>query len=195
MSERAVTSRPIAVGYGEVTTESLAGSSRNGPSLFADPVAWLMAAAVDAAAQDSGVDLTMVGDQVGMIAISDACTRDTMRGIAKATARGRVSPLKFAGANPGSVTGLPCIRQGFRGPTLTLSMPPADGTATAVSLAAAWLERNIARYVLIGTHRHDGAVHAVRCVVLQAAHASEPYTELDLSRLIAPAVALSAVNS
>ncbi|MFZ3599078.1 hypothetical protein [Streptomyces sp. BH104] len=178
---------PIAVGYGEVVTDDPAGHSRNGASLFADPQAWLMAEALEHAVRNCGADLTTVGDQVGMITVSEVCTLDTMRGIAKATARGRLSPLKFAGANPGSVAGLPCIRQGFRGPTLALSMPPADGAATAATLAAGWLRQGSARYVAIATHRQDDDVHAVRCLILQSAHAPEPHAEPDLSRLTAPA--------
>ncbi|MGW7489009.1 hypothetical protein [Streptomyces sp. NPDC054786] len=176
----------VAAGYGEVVTTTPAGHSRNGSSLFADPLAWLMAEAVERAADDCGTDLSAVGDQVGMVAISDACTLETMRAIAKATPRGRLSPLKFAGANPGSVAGLPCIRNGFRGPTLTLSMSPAPALPSALAMAEGWIARGSARYVLIGSHRRDGDVHGARCYVLQSSPTPEPYTEPDLSRLAAP---------
>ncbi|MFC3997261.1 hypothetical protein ACFOVU_15120 [Nocardiopsis sediminis] len=185
---------PVAAGYGEVVTEDPAAHARNAPSLFADPLAWLMAEAAAAAVQDHGADLAAAGDQVGMVTVSETGTLDTMRAIAKATARGRVSPLKFAGANPGSLAGLTCIRQGFRGPTLALSMPPADGAPTAAALAAGWLARGSARYVLIGTHRQDGTVHAARCLILRAAPGPGPRTEPDLSRLTAPALLPQTTN-
>ncbi|MFG2863465.1 hypothetical protein [Streptomyces sioyaensis] len=183
----ATSRRPlITTGYGEVVTTTPAGHSRNGSSLFADPLAWLMAEAVERAVESCDTDLSIVGDQVGMVAISDVCTLETMRAIAEATPRGRLSPLKFAGANPGSVAGLPCIRNSFRGPTLTLSMSPAQALPSALAMAEGWIARGSARYVLIGSHRRDGDVHGARCYVLQSSHTPEPYTEPDLSRLAAP---------
>ncbi|QLI99755.1 hypothetical protein HZZ00_01330 [Streptomyces sp. NEAU-sy36] len=180
------------VGYAEIVTDAPERHSRNGSSLFADPLAWLMAEAAEAAARDcrTGLteigDLSEIGDLVGMIAISEVCTLDTMRLIARATPRGRLSPLKFAGANPGSLAGLACIRQGFRGPTLTLSMPPAAALRAALDVAAGWFGRGSARFVLLGTHRQDGDTHAVRCAVLQSVRAPEPHTESALARLAAP---------
>ncbi|KUL37325.1 hypothetical protein ADL22_21900 [Streptomyces sp. NRRL F-4489] len=189
------TRRPlITTGYGEVVTTDPAAHSRNGSSLFADPVAWLMTEAAARAAADCDTDLTAAGDQVGMIAISEICTMDTMRTIARATPRGRLSPLKFAGANPGSVAGLPCIRNGFRGPTLALSMPPGPALPAALAMAEGWIAQGSARYVLIGAHRRDGDAHAARCHVLQSARTPEPYTEPDLSRLAAPVPAPAAAG-
>ncbi|MFD8570104.1 hypothetical protein [Streptomyces sp. NPDC059639] len=144
--------------------------------------------AVEAAVDDCGADLTTVGDQVGMIAISESCTVTTMQIIAKATPRGRLSPLKFAGANPGSIAGLSCIQQGYRGPTLALSTAPTNAVGTASDIAASWLGRGLARYVLIATHRQDNDVHAARCLVLQAAQATDAARcELELHRLAARA--------
>ncbi|WP_053666612.1 hypothetical protein [Streptomyces sp. MMG1121] len=179
--------RPLAAtGYGEVLTTTLAEHTHNGSSLFADPVAWLMAEAVARAVEDCPADLAAAGDHVAMIAISDVCTLDTMRTIARATPRGRLSPLKFAGANPGSVAGLPCIRGGFRGPTLTLSMPPEAALPAALAMAEGWIARGSARFVLVGAHRVDGDAHGARACVLQSPPTAKPYPEPDLKRLTAP---------
>ncbi|MGW1053326.1 hypothetical protein ACWDBD_39955 [Streptomyces sp. NPDC001118] len=182
----------VTAGYGEVVTTAPAEHAHNGSSLFADPVAWLMAEAVARAVEDCAVDLAAVRDHVGMVAISDVCTLDTMRTIARATPRGRLSPLKFAGANPGSVAGLPCIRNGFRGPTLTLSMPPEAALPAALAMAEGWIARGSARLVLVGTHRCDGDAHSARCYVLQSSTAPDPCPEPDLKRLTAPVHAAAA---
>ncbi|MCK7624963.1 polyketide synthase [Streptomyces sp. RS10V-4] len=181
-------------GYGEVLTTDPHSHSRNGSSLFADPVAWLMTEAVARAAADCDTDLTAAGDHVGLIAISDLCTMDTMRTIARATPRGRLSPLKFAGANPGSVAGLPCIRHGFRGPTLALAMPPAPALPAALAMAEGWIARGSARHVLIAAHRRDGDAHGARAYVLESARTPQPSTEPDLSRLAAPVPAPAAAG-
>ena len=48
----------------------------------------------------------------------------TLTAIAGTAARGFVSPLRFAGANPGVLAGLACIRWKLRGPSLTFAMAP-----------------------------------------------------------------------
>ncbi|MFI9782972.1 beta-ketoacyl synthase N-terminal-like domain-containing protein [Kitasatospora sp. NPDC051984] len=183
-----VRTRPAlaVVGYAETVTEAPEQYSRNSSSLFADPLAWLMSGVCRAAVADCDSELAAAGDLVGVITVSEICTLDTMRLIARATPRGRLSPLKFAGANPGSLAGLTCIRDGFRGPSLTLSMPPAAALPTALDLAASWLEQGTARHVLVGTHQRKGDTHAVRCAVLRSADAAEAHPAPDLIRLSAP---------
>ncbi|RKT17040.1 hypothetical protein BX285_1404 [Streptomyces sp. 1114.5] len=142
--------------------------ARNAPSFFADPVAWLVAAAVERALEASPDDLTAQPDHVGVVALSGDCSAITMAAVAASASRGMVSPLRFAGSNPGVLAGLPCIRWKFRGPTLTLSMPPEHGLPAAAVAASAWLRGGQARHVLIATHLVEDGVHVARCAVTRA---------------------------
>ncbi|WP_406207807.1 polyketide synthase [Kitasatospora sp. NBC_01560] len=177
-------------GTGTAASATPAEFARNAPSFFADPVAWLIAAAVDRALDDCPDDLTHRPDQVGVIALSALCSGLTMAALAASAGRGMVSPLRFAGANPGVLAGLPCIRRQFRGPTLTLAMPPAHGLEPAAVAAGAWLDGGQATHVLIATHLVEDGVHVARCAVLRAApHAPDaPDGRRELDRLLGPDV-------
>jgi hypothetical protein len=148
--------------------------SRNGPSLFADPVAWLVAAAAAAALAACSGDVLSEPDEVGVIAVSSGCTARTMRAIAGTAGGGLVSPLRFAGAIPGVLAGLVCIRWKLRGPTLTFSMDPVAGIDVAATVAGAWLSRGQARHVLVAAHRIEDGHHMARCVVVRGAPAGRP---------------------
>jgi len=170
MSDRPTpVSPPLAViGFGEVSTTDPAEFSRNGPSFFADPVAWLVTAAVEQALGRCREDVLTVSDNIGVLVVSEVCTLETMRSIARAATRGRISPLRFAGANPGSLASVACIRWGFRGPTLTLSMSHAAGVEPAVIVAGSWLHSGQAGYVVLGSHYlHNGKLHIARCVIIR----------------------------
>ena len=136
-------------------------------SLYADPVAWLVVDAVHAALDAAGP----VGPApaAGVLSVSDWGTRHTMRLIGAAAVSGRVSPLRFAGASPGSIAGLACIVHRFTGPSLMLSMPPAEGREPAGLLAAAWLMAGACTHVIVNEHEvHDDGLHTVRTVLLAA---------------------------
>ena len=139
--------------------------SRNTPSLYADPVAWL---AVETArrALDQAPDVLDAREDTAVLAVSEYGTLDTMRGIAVRVRAGRVSPLRFAGANPGLLAGAVCLQWQLRGPSLTLTMPPELGAATAEAVACGWLRQGLARHVLLLTHELRGAEHAASCRVL-----------------------------
>jgi 3-oxoacyl-(acyl-carrier-protein) synthase len=187
----------VATGAAEIVTKSPEEFSHNRSSLYADPVAWLATAAVDEAlrpADRSGSHRNVLAfpEQVGVIAVSNHCTIETMRSVAAAAPRGRMSPLQFAGANPGSLAGLVCMHWKFRGPTLTLSTNLADGVPSALVAATAWLRREHATSVILLTHTVAEGLHTARCVVLSGS--SSPSADAgqvlssgdDLARLVLP---------
>ena len=181
------------VSTGEARSADLAGCSRNGPSFYADPVAWLVTAAITGAIERGPLDVTAAADEVAVIVLSRGCTTPTMRTIAGTAGRGLVSPLRFAGANPGVLAGLPCITHALRGPSLVLATPVADGLAVAAVVAGSWLVTGQARYVLVAAHERDAGGHAVRCVLLRAARGAEPGDRLDALAPI-PATAAGATR-
>lgn len=142
-----------------------AAFARNAPSLFADPVAWLVCAAAEAATAQCAEVLARSRDDVGVLVVSEFATLTTMRSIAGSARRGRVSPLRFAGANPALVAGLVCIRQGFRGPALTLSMPVASGVGTAAAVAGGLLSSGAAGHLVLAAHTATTG-HTAACVVV-----------------------------
>jgi hypothetical protein len=164
----------IACGAATVTAVDATTLTRNGPSFFADPAAWLVTAAVRDALDTCPEELLSTPDDVGIVVVSNECTARTMRDIASSTGKGLVSPLRFAGANPGVLAGLPCITWKLRGPTLTFSMDPAAAVEVAATVVTAWLRRGQARYVLIAAHRLDGELQLSRCVIIRAAEVGEP---------------------
>lgn len=139
--------------------------SRNSSCLYADPVAWL---AVETArrALARTPDVLDARDDTAVLAVSEHGTLDTMRDIAARMRAGRISPLRFVGANPGLLAGAVCLEWRLRGPSLTLTMPPALGVDTAQVVAGGWLRRGQARYVLLLTHELCGPEHATSCRVL-----------------------------
>ncbi|GHE48609.1 hypothetical protein GCM10018785_17740 [Streptomyces longispororuber] len=156
---------PTVAAVADVVTEDLGAGADNRPSFYADPVAWLTTAAVTRALArcDRG---TGPCPDVGVVVMSATCTAPTMAVIARTASRSRVSPLKFAGANPGILAGLPCIRGQFHGPSLVLSTEPAVSVDTALCVAVHWLWTRQSRYAACVAHTRPGGGHRVRCVVL-----------------------------
>lgn len=149
------------MGHGTARAADPAAFAHNSPSLFADPVAWLVSAAVEKCAHL----VAGAPDRVGVIAVSEFATLVTMRAIARTASKGRMSPLRFAGANPGALAGLTCLRWGFRGPAMTLSMNPVDGVDTALVLANGLLSSGAAEHMVLATHTVAGE-HTAHCVVV-----------------------------
>jgi len=157
------------LGFASASAADPATFSRNAPSFYADPVAWLVATAVGRAVERCDHELTRVRDDVGVVVLSEVATLTTMRAIAAGAARGRVSPIRFAGASPGLLAGLTCLRWKFRGPNLMLSMSPADGAGPAVAVVRGWLASGAARSVVLGAHFvSDGGVHVANCAIVGA---------------------------
>jgi Beta-ketoacyl synthase, N-terminal domain len=142
-----------------------AAYASNAPSMFADPVAWLVCAVAEEATGQCADVLARSRDDVGVLVVSEFATLTTMRSIAGSARRGRVSPLRFAGANPAVVAGLVCIRQGFRGPALTLSMPVATGVLAAAAVADGLLSSGAAGHLVLATHT-AAAGHTAACAVV-----------------------------
>ncbi|MCO5994306.1 beta-ketoacyl synthase N-terminal-like domain-containing protein [Actinoallomurus rhizosphaericola] len=140
--------------------------SRNRKSLYVDPVAWLAVEVADRALAQIP-EVTAAGEDTAVLAISAHCTIATMRSIAERIRSGRLSPLRFTGANPGLLAGAVCLERQLRGPSLTLTMPPELGRDTALVVAEGWLRSGQARYVLLITHELRGVDHVASCAVLE----------------------------
>jgi 3-oxoacyl-(acyl-carrier-protein) synthase len=164
-----------AAWHARVTVADPASCTRNRPSFYADPVAWLVVAAVEKALGPCRDDVLAEPDEVAVLVTADDTWLPTHRRIAEDTARGRVSPLRFAGSNPGILAGLTCSTFGLRGPSLVLALDPDDAADTARTLAADWLRNGKATYVLWTALRRDHESHTADCVVLRAgAPAGDP---------------------
>ncbi|GAA2793096.1 hypothetical protein [Saccharopolyspora taberi] len=172
--------RTSVLGHSTVRSTNPAEFAENRPSFFADPVAWQFAAAIGQALQPHHATVLANPDDVAIITMSEHATLLTMQAVATTAQRGRVSPLRFAGSNPGATTGLPCIRWGLRGPSLALSTTPAAAAPTALTVADSWLTRGLARFLVLAGHTlDDTGTHEVQCVV-----ARHPLTTHDIHPLI-----------
>lgn len=153
---------------GAATVDGQDGPGRpRGVSFYADPVAWLVADAVGTALAAAGSSEPTAGTDVGVVAVSEHATAHTMREVATSVqGRGRVSPLRFAGAAPGSVAGLACIVHGLRGPSLLLSMSPGAARPAVAVLARDWLGGLCTRVVVAEHRTRPSGGHRVHTVVL-----------------------------
>jgi len=131
--------------------------ARNRPSFYATPVAWAAAHFIQLLIEDEG---GIVAHHTGMIAASDECSLSTIRELSRTAAQGTISPLRFAGANPSIVAGLPALQHGIRGPTLSLTMPPEHASSVILAMINYWIRYgNIVSVIAIahyqqGEHRH-----------------------------------------
>lgn len=119
---------------------------------YADKAAWLVVDAINNAMEKIDDEIILDKENVGVITISNICTLETMKIVSQSAKEGRVSPLKFAAANPGSLTGLACISFGFMGPSLTFIMPPEKGLFIAAFIARTWFKEYGIKYVIINTY-------------------------------------------
>jgi hypothetical protein len=134
---------------------------------YADPAAWITAAAVANAILNVRGKLGASLHEVGMIVVSDQGPAFTMAEVNAATSNGFSSPLRYAASSPGSLAGVACIALGFRGPTLNFTMLPDDGVPVALQLCAGWLSRRAAQYVVLATFRAaDLTIGSSRAVLL-----------------------------
>lgn len=132
---------------------------------YADPAAWLVCDLVGRALRD------WPGDRgpLAVLGVSEYATGDTLRRVAADVGKGTVSPLRFVAASPGTLVGLSCLQFGLHGPSLLLTMPPAEGLPVARVLAARWLA-GAAPAVLLVTHEVDrSGTHRGTCELLEAA--------------------------
>jgi hypothetical protein len=118
---------------------------------YADPAAWTTAAAVMSALAGAEELLAKWRHEIGMIAISDQGPGGTIAEVLAEGSRGFSQPMHYAAASPGTLVGVPCIAFGLRGPTMNLTMVPREGIPVALTLCAGWLERKIAKLMIVAT--------------------------------------------
>ncbi|MFI6784598.1 hypothetical protein [Micromonospora sp. NPDC050276] len=146
-----------------VVSRGQAGASEPGavrgklPLMYGDPVSWLVTEAVSRALAAGADQILTARDDVGVILVSARCTLKTMREVRRSSATGRVSPMRFTGASPGSAGSLVCMVHRLTGPTLTLVNDPAVGLGVAATIARAWLVSKAAAYVVVTAHEVSAA--------------------------------------
>jgi hypothetical protein len=118
---------------------------------YADPAAWTTAAAIKSALAGAEDLLAKWRHEIGIIAISDQGPGRTIAEVLAEGTNGFSQPMHYAAASPGTLVGVPCIAFGLRGPTMNLTMIPRDGVPVALTLCAGWLERKIAKLMVIAT--------------------------------------------
>ena len=126
---------------------------RNRPSFYATPVAWAAANFTQSLLEDEG---SIVPHHTGMIVVSDECSLSTIRDLSRTAAQGTISPLRFAGASPSIVAGLPALEQGIRGPTVCLTMPPPHASSAILALINYWIRYNGISSVIAIAHYKQG---------------------------------------
>jgi hypothetical protein len=141
--------------------------ARNRPSFYAPPLAWAAAHFADRLIRDEG---GIVPLRTGMIVVSDECSLETIRELSSTAARGAVSPLRFAGASPSIVAGLPALEQGIRGPTLCLTMPPKHAPRAVAAIVDHWIRYgNIVSAVVIAHHKLGNGDHLFTGLIASSA--------------------------
>jgi hypothetical protein len=141
--------------------------ARNRPSFYAAPVAWATADFAQLLIGDEG---GIALPDTGIIVVSDECSLSTIRDLSRTAAQGAVSPLRFAGASPSIVVGLPALEQGIRGPTLCLTMPPAHASGAIVAMITYWLRySNIVSVIVIAHYNQGEGRHLFKGLVARSA--------------------------
>ena len=141
--------------------------SRNRPSFYAPPVAWAVANFTKELIEEEG---GIVPHQTGLIVVSDECSLSTIRALSRTAAQGTVSPLRFAGASPSILAGLPALEQGIRGPTVCLTMPPAHATSAIVAMIEYWIRySDLVSVITITHHKLDESRHLFKGLIARSA--------------------------
>ncbi|MBP2330540.1 hypothetical protein JOF56_010925 [Kibdelosporangium banguiense] len=157
----------VVLGHGG-TDRAEPDGRRRIPSMYVDPVSWLVLEAVDEALADCPDTVRQSPDEVAVMLVSTHATLHTMTEIAKAIPSGRLSPLRFAGASPGGAASLTCLVHKFRGPSLMMTTTPDEGWPAALTMARFWLRTGAATSVVLSAHTASDHGHRVRTVVLGA---------------------------
>lgn len=141
--------------------------SRNRPSFYATPLAWAVANFTQLLIEDEG---GIVPHHTGMIVVSDECSLSTIRELSRMASQGTISPLRFAGASPSIVAGLSALEQGIRGPTVCLTMSPANATSAIVALINYWIKySNIVSVIAIAHHKPGENRHIFKGLIARSA--------------------------
>lgn len=140
---------------------------RNKPSFYATPVAWAAANFAQLLIEDEG---GIVPHHTGMIVVSDECSLSTIRDLSRTAAQGTISPLRFAGASPSIVAGLPALQQGIRGPTLCLTMAPDHASSAIVAMINYWIRHsNIVSVIAIAHYKQGERRHLFKGLIARSA--------------------------
>jgi hypothetical protein len=140
---------------------------RNRPSFYATPVAWATANFTQLLIDN---ERGIVPHRTGMIVVSDECSLSTIRDLSRTAAQGTISPLRFAGASPSIVAGLPALQQGIRGPTLCLTMPPDHASSAIVALINYWIRYgDIVSVIAIAHYRQGEHRHLFKGLIARSA--------------------------
>ena len=141
--------------------------ARNRPSFYATPVAWAAADFTQLLIGDEG---RIVPHHTGMIVVSDECSLSTIREVSRTAAEGTISPLRFAGASPSIVAGLPALEQGIRGPTVCLTMPPRHSSSAIVAMINYWIKYcDLVAVIAIAHYKLGGSRHLFRGLIARSA--------------------------
>jgi hypothetical protein len=139
---------------------------QNRPSFYATPVAWAAADFTQLLIQDDGA---IVPHHTGMIVASDECSLSTIQALSRTAAQGTVSPLRFAGASPSIVVGLPALQQGIRGPTLALTMPPEHASSAIAAMIDYWMRySNIVSVIAVAHYKQGACGHLFKGLIARS---------------------------
>jgi hypothetical protein len=133
---------------------------------YADPAAWIMATALAQALAPVREVVAAVPDRVGVIVTSAVGPVETLATVAEAARDNFASPLRYPAANPGSLAGVSCILFGFRGPSLTLTLPAPTGVPLGLLLAERWLQQAASYMVVAACSACAPGRYVARCLVL-----------------------------
>jgi hypothetical protein len=139
---------------------------RNRPSFYATPVAWAAANFTQWLIEDeSGIE----PHRTGILVVSDECSLSTIRELSRTAAHGTISPLRFAGASPSIVAGLPALQQGIRGPTLCLTMPPAHASSAILAMINYWIRySDIVAVIAIAHYKQGEGCHLFKGMIARS---------------------------
>jgi hypothetical protein len=140
---------------------------------YADPSSWLLVEAIDRAGVP-GLGTGRVEHTAVMVVAPAGCPQ-AAADLARQAGVGQVSPLRYPAASPSASLGLCCIVFGLCGPTLTLTMPLADGVPRATWLAQRYLARGDVDLAIVATVEPLIA----RCVVFAPPGGCDNGTSLD----------------
>lgn len=147
--------------YGEIKV-------RNRSSLYATPLAWAAANFTQGLIEDE--EGGIVPHRTGIMVVSDECSLSTIRELSRTAGQGTMSPLRFAGASPSILAGLPALEQGIRGPTLCLTMPPAHASSAIIAIIKFWLRYSeMVSVIAIAHHRQGRGGHLFKGVIASSA--------------------------
>jgi hypothetical protein len=153
---------------------------------YADTAAWVTAAAIARAIAPVQEETLRERDRVAVLVTSDHGPEETIAALARAAREGYSSPLRFPAGNPGSLVGVSCILMGFRGPTLNLLMPPAEGIQIAWFMTGRWLQSTAAHVVAAAICRRlSPGRYLARAVLLGHREADGNPAEWDVERTTA----------